>query len=231
MRFYPSVLGIAILWLGLTQPVVAGDDLVAQGKQLYKQGKFQKAAQCLETQITLHPKDATAHYLLGNAYVALKRNGKAAKEYQTAADLDPNGAAGEYSKQGLTNLANHSSEEQNRAIAPPQQPFPKFQPSNEPQHAAAEAAETERLTAERDAKIAEIRNDAQQRVGRLQAEMQSNIDANGHSLRARGKSYYDPADANDEVKKQFQPQIEAIKQDAQKRIEAVRSLYDRKLSR
>jgi tetratricopeptide (TPR) repeat protein len=227
MRFFLSVLSIVILAQGLTNPAVAANDLVTQGKKFYQQGNYQKAAHCFETHITLHPKDATAHYLLGNSYVALHRNCKASEEYQTAADLDPHGPVGQYSKQGLTGLANQAEQ---RTAAPPPQPFSRFQPASESQHAAAEAAEQERLTSERDAKINEIRSDAQERVARIQSEMQGNLDANGHSLRARGRYYYDPADANDEVKKQYQPQIDAIKNDAQKRIDAVKSLYDRKLS-
>jgi tetratricopeptide (TPR) repeat protein len=229
MRFHSTIFGSAIMCLGIATSAIGADDLVAKGKQFYQQGKYQKAEQCLESQIRLHPKDATAHYLLGNVYVALLKNSKAAREYQTAAVLDPKGSVGEYSRKGIENLSNHVEEER-RMAAPPPQPFSTSRTDNASQHAAAEADQQERLTAERDAKIAEIRNDAEQRIGRLQAEMRSNIEANGHALRARGRYYYDPADANEEVKKQFQPQIDSIKNDTQKRIEELRSLYDRKLS-
>jgi tetratricopeptide (TPR) repeat protein len=216
--------------VGVATSAIAADDLMAKGKQFYQQGKYQKAAQCLESEIKLHPKNATAHYRLGNAYVSLQQNKKAAKEYQTASALDPKGTAGRYSQEGLSNLDFQALRKERAAASPPPQPFSSTRTDNMSQHAAAEADEQERLTAERDAKIAEIHNDGEQRIARLQAEMQSGIDANGHSLRARGRYYYDPADANEEVRKQYQPQIDEIKSDTQKRIDALRSLYERKLS-
>jgi len=232
MQYYLKPLSCLAVALNIATSAMAAD-LIADGKHFYETSDFEKARQCFETQISHKPKDATAHYLLGNVFVALRRNGDAAKEYQTAADLDPSGTVGKYSRLGLSNLANKTNQAQRESAAqraPAVTTTPALQPSSEAQKSAAETAEVERLTAERDGKIAEIRKDSEERISRLQDQMRSSIDANGRPLRARGRNYYDPADANTEIKNEFEPQISAIKSDTQKRIEQVRSLYGQKLS-
>ncbi|MFN8555692.1 MAG: tetratricopeptide repeat protein [Candidatus Obscuribacterales bacterium] len=217
----------------------ASDDLVARAKLLYESGDFKKAEQCLESQIKAHPKDAVAHYILGNVFVSLKRNGDAKKEYEKAAALDPQGLVAKYSKMGLSNLANPAPyrSAMPQAGSPAQeQASDLLREKSAPERRSTEhevtsnaSADQERITAERDSKIGEIQNDTQRRIDQIKSQMQSEIEGNGRALRARGRYYYDPTDANDEIKKGYQPQIDAIKADSEKRIQALRDEYARKL--
>jgi tetratricopeptide (TPR) repeat protein len=244
MRSRLKVISSTFVCTTVAMSALAADDLLAQGKRFYQNGNYEKAGQCLQAQVKQHPKDAVAHYILGNVFVALKRNADAEKEYKTASSLDPKGSVGQYSTVALTNLAHHAYDNVGSAASSSQRAAdndpvsslirdtstPEKRSTTYRRTVPDNDSEQQRLIGERESKIAEIRRDADRKIGQLQSELQGKIDGNGRALRARGRYYYDPADANDEVKKEYQPQINSIKDDAEKRIQAVKDLYARKLS-
>ncbi|HEY9732843.1 MAG TPA: tetratricopeptide repeat protein [Drouetiella sp.] len=238
MRFTLKILSIPVLLIAVAVPSQAADDLLARAKQLYQSGDLQKAEQCLKSQIKTHPKDAVAHYLLGNVFVSLKRNTDAKKEYEKAAALNPQGAVAKYARMGLSNLANPVPYPSATPQAVPSadnsvsgQSAKSAQEQRPPEHQMNSNvnSDQERLNADRDSKIAEIQSDTQRRIGQIKSQMQGEIEGNGRALRARGRYYYDPADANEEIRKECQRQIEAINADTEKRIQALRDEYARKL--
>jgi len=70
----------------------------ASGFELLKAGKAKEAASKFETGLKTDPKNALAHFYLGEAYAALKRPKDAKKQYQASLDLDAAGPVAEKAK-------------------------------------------------------------------------------------------------------------------------------------
>jgi tetratricopeptide (TPR) repeat protein len=90
-----------LLFLFLTVPALAADSpLVAEGRAALEKNDLEKAAAALEKAVGQNPKDAEAHFLLGQVYgiqaqkaSMLSKAGWAKKtkaEFEKAVELDPN---------------------------------------------------------------------------------------------------------------------------------------------
>src|SRR5215471_7305908 len=90
--------------------VSAAADDFARDESAYYMGDYDSAAKLLGSETLSNPKNAKAHYLLGNALMYLHRHSEASSEYESAADLDPHGPIGEYSRNALSHLKSHNTQ-------------------------------------------------------------------------------------------------------------------------
>lgn len=60
-----------------------------QGYNLYHNGQYPQAVQCLESYLEKHPADVQAHFLLGQCYQELNNWDLALSEYRKVVELDP----------------------------------------------------------------------------------------------------------------------------------------------
>jgi tetratricopeptide (TPR) repeat protein len=91
---------LALLCCVLALPLLAQNSLVDQAKAAIKNNDSEKAAELLEQAIKQNPKNAEAHFLLGNAYGDMTQKasmfgkaslaGKTKDEFEEAVRLDPN---------------------------------------------------------------------------------------------------------------------------------------------
>ena len=77
----------------------------SDGFELLKGGKAKEAAAKFEAGLKADPKNALAHYYLGEAYLALKRDSEAKKEFQRSIDLDAKSSVSEKAKDRLAQLS------------------------------------------------------------------------------------------------------------------------------
>jgi len=73
--------------------------------ELLKAGKPKEAAAKFEAGLKADPKNALAHYYLGEAYSALNRNVDARKQYQASLDSDPASSVATNAKEKLAQLS------------------------------------------------------------------------------------------------------------------------------
>src|ERR1700758_4233837 len=79
--------------------------LFSDGFELLKTGKTKEAAAKFEVGLKADPTNALAHYYLGEAYLALKRDADAKKEFQKSLDLDSASSIADKAKERLTELS------------------------------------------------------------------------------------------------------------------------------
>ena len=60
-----------------------------EGYNLYHNGQYAQAAQCLKAHLENHPADAQAHFLLGQCYEELNNWDLALSEYRKAVEFEP----------------------------------------------------------------------------------------------------------------------------------------------
>ncbi len=99
-------------------PVFAeSESALGSAQKLYKEQRFSEARLVLQSEVKSNPRNASAHYLLGNCLLALKSFAQARDEYRSAAILDPKGQAGEFSRTALALLSQREAGEQKSAQA------------------------------------------------------------------------------------------------------------------
>jgi tetratricopeptide (TPR) repeat protein len=213
-------------------PCLAADNL-AKATSLYEKGQYTEALEFIENELRENPKNAAAHYLLGNVLVTRKAYPEAIREYQCAVTLDPTGPSGLYSKQALTGLEAQSKAQ---SPAPPEgkdkdKDQGKDKASDDSQDDALkhsvkttsqQTTESSRAMEEEcEHKVEEIKRDANARVRLLEEEMRSQIAATG-GLRTR---YYDPEPIVAPIRQEYNLRIQAVRDDAERRSAEVKADY------
>jgi tetratricopeptide (TPR) repeat protein len=90
-------------------PAALADDL-AEGKNLYSKGEYNKAAEVFKRAIQKNGRNSTAHYYMANCYVAKHDWGEAKSEYKYAADLTNDDKIRDYCMTVIANIeASHPS--------------------------------------------------------------------------------------------------------------------------
>lgn len=232
--------GIALCFAYCNSSAFAAEDYYLQGKKLYESGDSVSAQKYLIAEINIHPKNVSARYYLANTLLKLKDEQSAVKQYQACILLDPTGLTGQYSRSALNIIAKELARAQ-----------PKELPGNVSQtpqsnHASAvrtsalnishQTSEIElRSVAECEARIKQVYLDADRKVQELEQERDQQIAENGEVVYRRtllpglrlGQAYpiYDPAEANQAIRQQYDIQIATIKQDSKKRADDISAQY------
>jgi tetratricopeptide (TPR) repeat protein len=228
----------------LAQTAVLSIDDLETGKKLYAEGKLDQAARRFQSILAEDPKNATAHYLLGNVYLALKHLPLAITEYQKASALDARGQVGGYSRQALgelTGLPSRSLQQSppesngsaNNAAVRADSNSDAVLTRNSATAISTQADErTRRTSAECDAKVKAILEDGDNRLKSLEKEMLERIALNGEPVRVwvgrRHVTTYDPAAENQIIRDEYAPKMEAIKEETRKRAGQVTAFYQQK---
>jgi len=219
---------------------------------LYKAGKYTESLEFIEREIKENPRSAIAHYLFANVLLSRKAVPDAMREYQRAADLDPNGAYGQYSKQEIAKLtaaygqvAPAQGAPQAQAAAPPAQVAPTTQaaPGQAPGPTGGDAEamrhsvnstsqqtkeKSSNTTDEFEAKLRGIKREADIKIAALTQEMNGLIAANGGSVVRMGIVYYDPTPQNDAITADYKQRIQVILDEAERRSDDVRKQHAEK---
>jgi tetratricopeptide (TPR) repeat protein len=238
-----KVVGLSLLFALQTQNSAWAETLIEEGERFYAESNFEKAGRCFQTEIRDHPDFAQAHYLMGNVFVELNRRLDAVQEYRWAIRLDPHGLAGQYSERALNAIEKNGAGSgrtpgHSTAIQEPPQTSEMHAMQSSARRISAQTNETEsQASAECEARVRDTTNDAERRIAGLKREMQEKIDANGQATYAIGgrrrstmMMMYNPAADNQLIRNDYDHQIEAIMQDQNKRIAAIKASYKERQS-
>jgi tetratricopeptide (TPR) repeat protein len=213
-------------------------------EEFYAANDFTGAEKHLRSELKANPKNANAHYLLGNILLKQNRPEEAKKEFGWVMMLEPSGTARKYSQQALEQLSKPAT----AAVNPP----PQIETAsgarsstqslndslidatnntaaikNSTVNVSRQADEREQaLNAERDQRIKEVMKEAERQTKIIEDEMHEAIDANGQATYGfRRRMVYNPAPLNDTVRQEYQPKIDRIKEDARKKIDEIKTQY------
>ncbi len=182
-RFFLSITVVLALSLGFCpseMPCLAADN-VTKATELYKSGRNEEALPILESELNANPKNARAHYLLGNVLVTKKFYTDALEEYGFAAALDPEGPVGRYSKQEIARLEEGFKRARAAAAAPAQSGTPdgeaKGRAMSQSVSAANRQAEEEGLAVSQECerKLEQLRRESADRVRLLRAQLNEDL--------------------------------------------------------
>lgn len=219
-------------------------NLMEEGKQYYSQSNFGKAEKSFEAEIKANPKNADAHYMLGNVYVELDREKEAVQEYNQSLHLDPHGVTSLYCQKALTAITlKHTPAPPGFCgrfplppnTVPPPGPPEKSQTSQSqaiPESPATTPTQTseadDRMSEECEARIRDVNRDAERQIADLQREQQERIDANKPAMAVR-MAYRVFQSADDKAtKEEISRKIEAIKAQQAKKIAELKLTYKAK---
>ncbi|HEY9776667.1 MAG TPA: hypothetical protein V6C81_23085 [Planktothrix sp.] len=211
-------------------------------EQYYAANDMVQAERHLRLQLHANPKDANAHYLIGNIYARQNRVEAANYEYAMAMTLDPTGPAHKYSLQAMRQLSARSLPLSQDAPAHTDQVSTESSAGSDVKNSTLKMSrqtdeQEQSLNAERDAKIAEVMKDAERRKQTLESEMQEAIDANGQKtskvwltnrsgvIMQHETTVYDPGPANEQVRNEYRPKLDQIEADAHKRVNEIKAAY------
>lgn len=227
----------------LGQSQVFAESMLEEGIRNYNMSNFGKAERCFAAEIKAHPKNADAHYMLGNVLAELSREKEAIQEYNQSLSLDPHGPSSLYCKKALTSIA------QKHSPAPPSNPAlprplaPNASPplagspeksqitdnqaiSDSASKISAQTNETESHASEEcEARIRDINRDAERQIADLQREQQERIDANKPAMAVKAAyRAFQTADDN-ATREEISRKIEAVKTQQAKKIAELRLSY------
>jgi len=235
-RVLPILLAIMAASL-YREPCFADDYMQKLGDKYYKAGDFQNAANSWQSSIANNPRNAYVHYMLANALINLKQNGQAAGEYSKAAELDPTGPIGTYSRQALVTMSRQAA-----SIAQPAGSSGRTAPPPAASAPAAMSDDEKRLNAECDTKIAQINRETDDRIKRLTQERIDRINANGQTAyRAittgfgpygpvtQSIPYYDPSTSNDAINREFAMKEDSVRGQGLQRIAETKAYYAKRI--
>lgn len=205
--------------------------------KFYKTGEYSLAAANLARVVRTSPSNATAHYMLGNCLLRLKKTAAAKAEYQIAIRLDSSGGVAPYAQKALSALSGQKELAQqaqtlgdfagadagNKHLAKTEKPSLV--------QSKAVDADTLRLLAERNERVSRMVAEGDGRVKALETEMKERIAANGSAawsgspLCQRSVKYYDPELENKVIREEYAPKIETIKAEYKKRADEILSVY------
>lgn len=108
---------------GLAATVINPDaeNLTKQGIDAYDTGDYQAAIKLLSQRARMAPQDAKVYYYLGNSYLQLKENAKAARMYSACIRIDAKSQAGQYALNALERLSATTDEETKPELPDPEQ--------------------------------------------------------------------------------------------------------------
>ena len=199
---------------------------------MYMTGDYPDAGKCLEAEIAKEPKNASAHYLMGNVFFAEKRMDDAAREYELAAKLAPTSAVGQYSRLALSTVATSRAQQQQHEIkqptlVSPQSDLTADNPMKRSVRAISRQADQsdQEVSAECTARVNDIQNDAEKRIAKLRADMQERQDANGVAIRGRRGWAYNPAEANNAIQEDYQAQMDAVRAESRRKTDEITAYY------
>jgi tetratricopeptide (TPR) repeat protein len=207
--------------------------LTDEGMQLYNAGQFQRSGSCFLAEIQANPTNASAHYLLGNVYTKLNRKAEAISEYQKASTLEPNDSVGQYSRAALAALLKNTGAPK----AAVQSDAVDAETKSSAQAISQQTNEKEgTVSAECQAKIKSVNDVADGKVKQLEKEMEEQIAANGSAITVVGyggpflrsrytRQVYNPAEANAEIRAEYEPKIQAVRDQARKEIDQITAAY------
>jgi TolA-binding protein len=236
-----AALAVLVVSLSPTKRAAAAAadaDLLERGKQMYMHGDYPNAGLYLEKEIAKNPKDACAHYLLGNVLFAEKRLADAAKEYQQAATLAPNSAVGQYSRLALSTVASSGTPATLRqpALVSPQSSLAADDPEKEAMKSSVRAIsrqadqQQQELSEECQGRLRDIQRDADNQLSQMKAEMESKQAANGqatYGYNRFGRRFiiYDPGPANSAIQDEYQRKMDAVRNEASKKSDELTAYF------
>jgi tetratricopeptide (TPR) repeat protein len=233
MRLFLQLLVFSILLCHACShiPAIAAENYFEQAQHYYGAGEIATAKQYLQKELAVHPKNAIAHYYLANSLLKSGQNNEAIKEYQSCISIDPQCPSAQYSRLALNSLLGKSaSPGQERSPNPVRDSAQKV--SNQTNEREQEAL------SECNARIKDVRSEAERKISQLENEKLQRIEDNGQPVVLRRVLYggrlgapfttYDPAEANEQIRQDYDAQISRIRQDADKRIEEITLQYKKK---
>ncbi len=229
----------------LVQTEAVADSLMENGKLYYSESNYGKAEKAFEAEIKANPKNADAHYMLGNVLVELGREKEAVQEYNQSLHLEPHGATSLYCQKALNGITlKHTPAPpgacgkfplpvptSQSAVLPPGPPEKSHDRENQAvsesaSKISAQTNETETHASEEcEARIRDINRDAERQIADLQREQQERIDANKPAMAVKAAyRYFQNADDN-ATREEISRKIEAIKTQQAKRVAELRLSY------
>jgi tetratricopeptide (TPR) repeat protein len=230
MRFQQGLpLTLLLLLSGCSLPALS-DDSFLEGRKLYAEGHYAQAAGLLNSYLIGHPEDARAQYLLGNSFVGLQRNEDAIQHYQQAIKLAPKSAVAAYSRDELAKLqalvprARDSAQSANAASQDVKTSDSVGSTSSAKSsaftavHAVNQQtdAHEKELQAEYEAKIKQVRLDAQTRINRLNQQKKEELSALGRPLWKNGQTYWTPD--TEPVNEAYRGRIDDVNKETERKI-------------
>jgi tetratricopeptide (TPR) repeat protein len=232
MRFQQSFLSTLLLFLSTGFLPAFSTDSFAEAKNLYARGQYAQAANLLNSFLIGHPDDAAAQYYLGCSYVGLHRDEDAVEHYQRAIKLGPKSTVATYSRDEISRikaLVPKSSDtyEPIPAVAkdvkvavPTESKTITKSPALTAVHTVNQQTDEseKRLQDEYEAKIKQVRLDAQVQIDRLNASKKEEIAELGPGVRGRNGTTI------------WRPDTEPVRNAYQARIDDVNKNTDRKIA-
>jgi tetratricopeptide (TPR) repeat protein len=236
MRLLTQLLVFGVFLLASSRnAAIAEDDLLTQGKRYYAAGYTNKATLCLKQEVLVHPNNAVAHYYLANAFLKSGQTSEAIKEYETCISVDPQGASGWYSRLALKSLVSTPTPADHPPPSLTSTPAPMDERSSmrgSVQKVSSQTNEREQqVLSECSARVRDVQSEADRKIAELENEKAQRIADNGMPVVYRrvmtgGRlgglfSTYNPAQANQEIRQDYDAQIARVRQDADKRIDEI----------
>jgi hypothetical protein len=194
--------------------------------KFYKDGEYSRAAGKLESLLRGSPSNATAHYMLGNCLLRMKKTSLAKAEYQSAIRLDSTGTLEPYCQRALSALAGKKEAPTTTARAQGALSIGTAAPVSQPVD-----TDTLRLITERDQRFNRMVAEGEGRVKVLETEMKERIAANGAPAWSgspacqRSVKYYDPELENKVIREEYAPKIETVKAEYKRRSDEILAVY------
>jgi tetratricopeptide (TPR) repeat protein len=241
----PRIALLVLLMFICQRPSLADDYMAKLGDKYYKAGDYQNAANSWQSSLTNNPNNAYVHYMLANALVNLKQNARAGAEYTKAAELDPNGPIGTYSKQALVTLSRQYANAIPRIEPNSARPQQNVETASARQTGTpSEISDDERrLNAECETKINQINRETEDKIRALHQEQYDRINANGQTAYRQITvgfgpygpvnqviPYYDPSASNDAVNREYAMKEDAVKGQGLQRIAETKAYYAKKIA-
>jgi tetratricopeptide (TPR) repeat protein len=202
------MVGLAVL-----APLAANANDIAEGQKLYKQGKISAAAAYFERASEKDGYDATAHYYLGNCFMALKNYYRAATEYQRAMDNTEDSKMEDYCRNALEKLKTFTEPK------PAQDPAQKSESHFSATGVEAKTEKVQAILQRAKADAKNIMDRANERCKPIQEEKQEMM--RQMNIKYRGRVETTTADERDETQKNYDRQIESIKHLAKTQADGV----------
>jgi tetratricopeptide (TPR) repeat protein len=205
------------------------EDFFAKGQTAYQTGDYTRAMQLFDSEVRQNPRNASAHYMLAEAFCKLARKPEAISEFRIALSLAKTGTVADYSRSALSALTNSVPSSPPKSSAAARSDSTGLGHSVSTMSSQTNERESV-LQAECDQKVRLIMQDADDQAARVTKEMDERIAANGsvqYSFNRFNHPYvtYDPSSANQEIKAECLGRMEKLKQEARYRADAVIRSY------
>jgi tetratricopeptide (TPR) repeat protein len=221
----PGLLGLVLLSVCCSLLPALAASTLELGEQAAKSGDFKRAEALYQDELATHPNNASAHYLLGNTLVSLKRFAEATSEYEKCAALDPTGQSGIYSRQALAALSAGS----NSSVQSPQ-PSQSTKPANELTRSSVSTISSQTYSRERvesaeeSARTQNVVDDTNREIANVQFEMQQRLSEVGKGPIDFG-AVYDPRRTRAAITDECNKRIQELRSNADRKIHDMHAFY------